>query len=230
MRKSGGVGCIYTIVLPQGEMPPESEARPDAEAKSKFLHTLGESLTRADLANREVILRRLNRNEYENTVRDLFGIYVDVKRLLPEDSTEQGFDTTGSALSVSAEQMVLYLEAADLVLDQVFGPSQKPNTISKTVNFTTTGRGFDDSERTLPDGVVLFSGAKFLPMYGSVLAGDGPVSSSHEGPRGTKRTSRGDARAGRKHRSDRGAHDRFLRRAAGPRHDRRIHRPQPGTW
>ena len=155
------------------EMPPESETRPDADAKSNFLNTLGESLTRADLANREVILRRLNRNEYEHTVRDLFGIYVDVKRLLPEDSTEQGFDTTGAALSVSAEQMVLYLEAADLVLDQVFGPSQKPNTISKTVNFTTTGRGFDDSERTLPDGVVLFSGAKFLPMYGMSLPGTG---------------------------------------------------------
>ena len=155
------------------EMPPESEARPDAEAKSKFLHTLGESLNRADRADREVILRRLNRNEYENTVRDLFGIYVDVKRLLPEDSTEQGFDTTGSALSVSAEQMVLYIEAADLVLDQVFGPAQKPNTISKTVNFTTAGRGFDESERTLPDGVVLFSGAKFLPMYGMSLPDTG---------------------------------------------------------
>ena len=157
----------------QGEMPPKPEDRPDADANSQFLKTLGELLTGADLVKREVILRRLNRNEYENTVGDLFGIHVDLKRLLPEDSTEQGFDTTGSNLSVSAEQMVLYLDAADLVLDHVFGPSQKPQTIRKTVNFTTLGRGYDDSERTLSDGIVLFSGAKFLPLYGVPLPGTG---------------------------------------------------------
>jgi len=150
-------------------MPPKSAARPSAASKSEFLSTLGNSLTRADLASREVILRRLNRNEYENTVRDLFGIYVDVKRLLPDDSTEQGFDTTASALSLSAEQMVLYVEAADLVLDQVFGPSRKPTTIKTTANFATSKRGTDSSERKLADGVVLFSGAKFLPMYDTSL-------------------------------------------------------------
>ena len=156
-----------------GEMPPNADKRLGVEAKSKFLKTLDESLTRADLDKREVILRRLNRNEYENTVRDLFGIHVDLKRLLPEDSTEQGFDTIGSTLSVSAEQMVLYLKAADLVLDKVFGPSRKPRTINKTVNFTTLRRGFSDSERTLRDGIVLFSGAKTLPMYGMSLPGKG---------------------------------------------------------
>lgn len=156
-----------------GEMPPKSEARPSADSKSQFLATLGEALTRADLASREVVLRRLNRNEYENTVRDLFGIHVDVKRLLPDDATEQGFDTTASALSLSAEQMVLYVEAADLVLDRVFGPPKKPITMKKTANFATSKRGVDSSERKLPDGVVLFSGAKFLPMYDTSLSTPG---------------------------------------------------------
>ncbi|MCH7727578.1 MAG: DUF1592 domain-containing protein [Planctomycetes bacterium] len=156
-----------------GEMPPKSADRPGSESRSKFLRTLGDALTRADRANREVVLRRLNRNEYENTVRDLFGIYVDVKRLLPDDSVEQGFDTTGSALSLSAEQMVLYVEAADLVLDQVFGPARKPKTINKTVNFTSLPRGAGDSERKLSDGVVLFSSAKFLPLYDASLPGPG---------------------------------------------------------
>jgi len=156
-----------------GEMPPESEARPTDEARSQFLVTLGDALTNADLASREIVLRRLNRNEYENTVRDLFGIYVDVKRLLPDDATEQGFDTTASALSLSAEQMVLYVEAADLVLDQVFGPPRKPVSINKTANFATSNRGVDRSERKLSDGVVLFSGAKTLPMYDTSLPAPG---------------------------------------------------------
>jgi hypothetical protein len=156
-----------------GEMPPKSEARPSDESKSQFLATLGDSLTHADLASREIVLRRLNRNEYENTVRDLFGIYVDVQRLLPDDATEQGFDTTASALSLSAEQMVLYVEAADLVLDRVFGPPKKPISISKTANFAISGRGTDSSERKLSDGVVLFSGAKYLPMYDTSLPAPG---------------------------------------------------------
>ena len=156
-----------------GEMPPKSEARPSADSKSQFLATLGKSITEADLNSREIDLRRLNRNEYENTVRDLFGIHVDVKRLLPDDATEQGFDTTASALSLSAEQMVLYVEAADLVLDRVFGPPKKPITMKKTANFATSKRGVDSSERKLPDGIVLFSGAKHLPMYDTSLPAPG---------------------------------------------------------
>jgi hypothetical protein len=156
-----------------GEMPPKSDEQPTAAAKAEFLDQLGQSLANAHNANREVILRRLNRREYENSVRDMFGIYVDVKRLLPEDAAEQGFDTTGSNLSLSAEQMVLYVRAADLVLDEVFGPPRPPTTIVKTGNFTTINRGYDESERKLEDGVVLFSGAKFLPLYGMPLPGVG---------------------------------------------------------
>jgi hypothetical protein len=149
----------------QGEMPPESAEQPSAVSRAHFLKGLGEQLARADLDQREVVLRRLNRNEYTNTVRDLFGIYVDVSRTLTDDSTESGFDNNGSTLSLSAEQMELYLEAADMVLDQVFGPSRKLRTIDRTANFATLPRGAGDSERKLKDGVVLFSGAKFLPMY-----------------------------------------------------------------
>jgi hypothetical protein len=156
-----------------GEMPPESAERPDAKTRVTFLRQLGVHLKRADLANREVVLRRLNRSEYTNSVEDLFDIEVDLERLLPSDSSEQGFDTTGSALSLSAEQMVLYVEAADLVLDRLLGPTQKPKTIEKTVNFTQLSRGFGDSERTLDDGIVLFSGAKFLPLYGASLPTQG---------------------------------------------------------
>ncbi len=153
-----------------GEMPPKSAERPDADSQAAFLRALGESLTRADLANREVVLRRLNRNEYQNTVRDLFGIHVDVQSLLPDDAAEQGFDTIGSDLSVSAEQMVLYIDAADLVLDQVFGPPTAPRRIDQLVNIKDL-RSNTTADRILPDGVVLFSGAKGLPLYGVSVSG-----------------------------------------------------------
>lgn len=149
----------------QGEMPPKAADQPPAGVRARFLKELSDSLHRADLSDREVMLRRLNRNEYTNTVHDLFGIYVDVSRTLTDDSTDSGFDNNAATLSLSAEQVALYLEAADLVLDQVFGPSRPPRTIDRTANFATLPRGAGDSERKLDDGVVLFSGAKFLPMY-----------------------------------------------------------------
>ena len=153
-----------------GEMPPRTESAPPDLTKQQFLAVLGEELTLADAATREVVLRRLNRDEYINTVSDLFGIYVDLRASLPDDAVDQGFDTIGSGLSLSPEQMVLYLEAADLVLDEVFGPSQPPPQINKTLNFRDL-RSRDTADRIDEDGVVLFSGAKSLPMYGFAVRG-----------------------------------------------------------
>lgn len=153
-----------------GEMPPQSEERPDAAAVEQFLQALGPELTRADAASREVVLRRLNRSEYQNTVRDLFQIYIDLEKVLPDDSAEQGFDTIGSVLSVSAEQMLLYVDAADLVLDEVFGPPQPPDHVDMTVNLKDM-ISRDTADRIDEDGVVLFSGAKTLPVYGISIRG-----------------------------------------------------------
>jgi hypothetical protein len=156
----------------QGEMPPKSADQPDADSRSAFLESLGAALQHADRAGREVVLRRLNRNEYQYTVCDLFGIDVDVQDFLPDDSAEQGFDTVGSDLSVSAEQMLAYLEAADLVLDQVFGPPTAPRRIHEKVNIKDL-RSNTTADRILPDGVVLYSGAKHLPLYGASVAEPG---------------------------------------------------------
>lgn len=147
-----------------GEMPPKTADRPDEASRAGFLKSLGDSLRHADLAAREFVLRRLNRNEYQNTVRDLFGIHVDVTRLLPADSADNQFDTIGSSLSLSAQQMALYVEAADLVLDEVFGPATEPKRIHKTGNFKDV-RAVGDSDRKLDEGIVLFN-FRALPMYG----------------------------------------------------------------
>ena len=47
-------------------------------------------------------MRRLNRAEYENTVRDLLGVDVDLKDLLPADTSTSGFDNSAEALHVSS--------------------------------------------------------------------------------------------------------------------------------
>ena len=52
----------------------------------------------------EVVLRRLNRTEYRNTIEDLFGAYGDYAEGFPDDAKEEGFDNNGAALMLSAEQ------------------------------------------------------------------------------------------------------------------------------
>lgn len=116
-----------------GEMPPKDAEQPSTAASAAFLKTLSQSLTKAGQTQRNVVLRRLNRNEYQNTVRDLFQTNVSIHGL-PEDSSTDGFDTVGEGLAVSAEAMQAYLEAADQVLDAVFGPPTKPTYIRHETN------------------------------------------------------------------------------------------------
>ena len=147
-----------------GEMPPKDANAPSAADRNTAVKSLNELLTEADRANRQVVLRRLNRNEYENTVRDLFDIHVDLKRILIDDSSENQFDTIASTLSLSAQQIATYVDSADIVLDQVFGPSKEPKHIRKTGNFKDV-RSVGSSDRITPDGIVLFN-SRSLPMYG----------------------------------------------------------------
>ena len=98
-----------------GLMPPPGEPRPDAERLANFVGFLEGSL---DAAARSApnpgvpSLRRLNRTEYANAVRDLIELPVDVEALLPGDDSVGGFDNIGSALSISPTLLQAYVGAA----------------------------------------------------------------------------------------------------------------------
>ena len=87
--------------------------------------------TRAIASSNEgrVVLRRLNRTEYENTVRDLLGIDVDLKDLLPLDSSAGGFDNVGEALHTSSFLMERYLDAADKALSVAIANLPQPKLV-----------------------------------------------------------------------------------------------------
>ena len=66
-----------------------------------------------------VALRRLNRREYHNTVRDLLGVDFNVSELFPNDGTGgAGFDTNGETLFIPPLLMERYMEAAQQILDR----------------------------------------------------------------------------------------------------------------
>src|SRR5262249_14277009 len=66
-----------------------------------------------------VVLRRLNRTEYETTLRDLLGTNVEVRDLLPDDNVAAGFDNVSAVLDVSAAHLLRYQDAAEKALRTV---------------------------------------------------------------------------------------------------------------
>lgn len=117
-----------------GEMPPEFKPRPaekEAQALTKWVGgQLAAAMTRRDVQGR-VVLRRLNRVEYENTVRDLLGVDVDLQGLLALDSSMDGFDNVGAALHISSFAMERYLEAADKALNVAIANLPQPPLVKK---------------------------------------------------------------------------------------------------
>ena len=107
-----------------GEMPPKRKARPDAAELAAFSETLTASLLSAEqhrvAAEGRAVRRRLNRYEYENTVRDLLHApWLQLKTALPEDGEAHRFNKSGEALDISHVQMARYLTTADYALRQV---------------------------------------------------------------------------------------------------------------
>ena len=112
-----------------GEMPPAKAPRPASDEIGGFLRPLAQSLSAADLARPRGVLRRLNRVEYENTVRRLLDVSAELQELLPRDTPSHGFDNLGDALASCSELIESYLVAADAALDAAFGPEKEPERI-----------------------------------------------------------------------------------------------------
>ena len=130
-----------------GEMPPPDETQPAEKDILNFTQELSGTLHDASLARQRrdgrVVLRRLNRTEYETTLRDLLGPQVDVKELLPEDGTAAGFDNVSRALDVSSVHLLRYQQAAEQAVRSVV-PSRKP--VKTTIRHT--GREVTENVRT----------------------------------------------------------------------------------
>jgi hypothetical protein len=109
--------------LEAGEMPPKGKPRPAAARLTAFVADLASNLTGYEraLAAREgrSTERRLNRDEYENALRDLLcAPWLQVKDQLPEDGDAYHFNKVSSALDVSYVHLARYLSAADYALRQ----------------------------------------------------------------------------------------------------------------
>src|SRR5947207_2978372 len=121
-----------------GDMPPEDEKRPKPDDIARVADWISGQLHDAESARQsssgeKVAFRKLSREEYANTIRDLLGVTFDVTdpNGLPEDPDWQGFQRIGSVLTLSPAHVEKYLAAADLVLSEALslGPQPKREVI-----------------------------------------------------------------------------------------------------
>ncbi len=107
-------------------MPPSDEPQPKTEQRERVLRWIETAVFKLDPANPDpgrVTIRRLNRVEYQHTIRDLLGLEFDTDEAFPEDDTGYGFDTIGDVLSISPLLMEKYIAAAEQIAGEVVSKS-----------------------------------------------------------------------------------------------------------
>lgn len=125
-------------------MPPPDEFAPEEDERAKLVEWIDDAVFYVDPENPDpgkVALRRLNRTEYENTIRDLLGVNIDTAEILPPDDSGYGFDNIGDALTISPVHLERYLEAARIALDMAldFSPARYPRQVVSGDQFKGPG-------------------------------------------------------------------------------------------
>ena len=117
------------------EMPPKGVPFTAAE-RAALVKQLGPALHNADLAdvatNGRGPMRRLNRDEYEQNLRDLLQLpFLDIRDMLPEDREAFHFNKTSETLDISRVQLTAYLDASEAALRQAMVTTAAPPAITR---------------------------------------------------------------------------------------------------
>ena len=136
-----------------GEMPPEDGEPLTADEQKQLKEWLRFAIDYVDVdpAHRDPgpsTLRRLNRTEYENTLRDLLGMEITAIQAvgLPDDGVTGGFDNQASALSLSTPLVEKYFAAADAVVAQLYGDAPAAERRGPRRGGRSTGRSGGDAD------------------------------------------------------------------------------------
>jgi len=122
IKKERGVWGRAIAQIRLGTMPPEDGEPLGPETRQKLLRLLDKLVNSVDCVNNpnagKVALRRLNRAEYRNTIRDLTGVDYQASDGFPGDDVGYGFDNIGDVLSMPPLLVEKYLDAAETITGQ----------------------------------------------------------------------------------------------------------------
>ncbi len=157
---------VYRMIN-AGAMPPSDyDAQPTEDSRKEVAKILYDELYNFDCAQihhaGRSTLHRLNRAEYNNTIRDLFGISMTPADEFPQDDVGEGFDNIGDVLSVPPLLMEKYLDAAETIAAAVIDTRDFSKGLTQTFNAEKT----ESTAGGDPDG----EGFRMLGSTGTVSA------------------------------------------------------------
>ncbi|WP_197443874.1 DUF1592 domain-containing protein [Maioricimonas rarisocia] len=144
---------VYDLVR-VGAMPPADMEQPSDEERQKIVDWLDHTLFFVDCEAGpdpgRVTIRRLNRNEYNNTIRDLVGVDFEPANDFPSDDVGYGFDNIGDVLSLPPLLLEKYLDAAEQVADKAIVTPESIQIQHKVIaaDFQTEGAVHDGRRGT----------------------------------------------------------------------------------
>lgn len=140
-------------MLRSGEMPPPEQPRPSMNEIAAALGSLNAVLDRIDCGSPRnvgrVTVRRLNRSEYNNTIRDLLGIDFQPAADFPNDDVGYGFDNIGDVLTLSPLLFEKYLAAAEYIVEQAVVNIDVPKPSKQRLPGLRVTRGAGEVKRDL---------------------------------------------------------------------------------
>lgn len=160
-----------------GEMPPEDEKQPNEIELQKVVNWITGELKRAVEAKRstggKVVLRRLTRYEYANTMHDLLGVDLDYAAdLPPEPSSPDGFKNNGATLGMSSLQLEYYLKSARRGLKTAIVTGAKPQVYTHTADKSVAVKGRKNNVQVgnrMPVGGMFQAKIDDFPRHGEFL-------------------------------------------------------------
>ncbi len=151
-----------------GQMPPEDKPRPDQKDVDTLVHWTTETVAWADNKRPKdagyVLPRRLNRVEYNNTIRDLTGLTIQPADAFPIDDSGDGFDNMAAVLTMSPLLAEKYLDAAEAIVEAGFNAkptedkSEPGQILKERFKVAKAGVSIDDGQLNFTEnGEITFS-------------------------------------------------------------------------
>ena len=166
---------LKALKMIQAEMmPPKGKRRPTAAQFAEVVSWIKYSAFAIDQKNPDpgrVTIRRLNRTEYRNTIRDLLGVEFNVSVEFPADDTGHGFDNIGDVLNISPLLLEKYIAAAKSIVTQVV-PQQPRIPMEKRYGGSAFGKQSGGATSEGPLVLSYYKAAKETLEFETSKAGD----------------------------------------------------------
>jgi len=150
-------------------MPPGDEEQPSRPERDVLLGWIDDAIFKVDPRNPDpgrVTVRRLNRAEYENSLRDLLGVPLSLASQLPQDDSGYGYDNIGDVLTLAPAHLERYLKAAEAALATALDdPTQEP------VKLTVKGAAMTGGASPQGDSLLFVTNARARAQFNLPRAG-----------------------------------------------------------